>query len=217
MSLVLIIFFGVLAYLIGSIPTSVWFGKHYFKLDLREHGSGNPGATNTFRVLGKRAGTIVLLGDVLKGTLATALAVVLLRLEFIPLEDLIRFKLLFGVLAVVGHIFSAFLNFKGGKGVATLLGMTIAIEPEGAIISIAVFLAVLFISKYVSLGSMLGALAFPLTLITLPALRPDDPILITYGFVLTAIVIWTHRKNIQRLIQGTENKTYLIPKSNREE
>jgi len=212
MSLLIIISFGFLAYLVGSIPTSVWFGKHYFKIDLREHGSGNPGATNTFRVLGKRAGTIVLLGDVLKGALATTLAVLLLRLDLIYTEDLIRFRLLFGVLAVIGHIFPVFLNFRGGKGVATLLGMTLAVAPEGAIISIAVFLAVVFISKYISLGSMIGTLAFPLTLITLPALRPDDPILIVYGFVLTAIIIWTHRKNINRLFKGEENKTYLIPK-----
>lgn len=215
MNQLLIVFFGVLAYLVGSIPTSVWFGKHYFKLDLREHGSGNPGATNTFRVLGKRAGTIVLLGDVLKGAIATTLAVLMLRLDIIYPEELIRFRLLFGILAVLGHIFSVFLKFKGGKGVATLLGMTMAVAPEGALISIAVFLAVVFLSKYVSLGSMIGALAFPLTLISLPALKPDDPILITYGFVLTAMIVWTHRKNITRLIKGEENKTYLIPKKSR--
>ncbi len=213
MNLFFIISFGVLAYLIGSIPTSVWLGRHYFKLDLRKHGSGNPGATNTFRVLGKRAGTIVLLGDILKGMLATSLAVSMLRLDLIYPDELIRFRLLFGLLAVFGHIFSVFLQFKGGKGVATLLGMTLAVAPEGALISIAVFLAVVFLSKYVSLGSMLGALAFPLTLITLPALKPDDPILVTYGFVLTLMIIWTHRKNILRLFKGEENKTYLIPRN----
>ena len=213
MNLSVIVFFGILAYLTGAIPTSIWLGKHYFKLDLREHGSGNPGATNTFRVLGKRAGTIVLLGDILKGALATTLAVLLLRLDLIYAEELIRFRLLFGLLAVFGHIFSVCIQFKGGKGVATLLGMTLAVAPEGALISIAVFLAVVFLSKYVSLGSMLGALAFPLTLITLPALKPDDPILVTYGFVLTIMIIWTHRKNILRLLKGEENKTYLIPRN----
>lgn len=213
MNLLFIILFGVLAYLIGSIPTSVWLGKHYFKLDLRKHGSGNPGATNTFRVLGKRAGTIVLLGDILKGALATTLAVLMLRLDLIYADDLIRFRLLFGLLAVFGHIFSVFLQFKGGKGVATLLGMTLAVAPEGALISIAVFFAVVFLSKYVSLGSMMGALAFPLTLITLPALKPEDPILVTYGFVLTIMIIWTHRKNILRLFKGEENKTYLISRN----
>ena len=213
MNLLTIISFGILAYIIGSIPTSVWFGKHYFKIDLRDHGSGNPGATNTFRVLGKRAGTIVLLGDILKGALATTLAVALFRMEIIPAEDLIRFRLLFGLLAVLGHVFSLFLNFKGGKGVATLLGVTLAVAPESALISIAVFLAVVFLSKYVSLGSMIGTLAFPLTLITLPPLRPDDPILITYGFALTIVIIWTHRKNIIRLLKGQENKTYLLPRN----
>ena len=175
--------------------------------------AATPGATNTFRVLGKRAGTIVLLADILKGVLATTLAVILLRLDLIYAEELMRFRLLFGLLAVIGHIFPVFIQFKGGKGVATLLGMTLAVAPEGALISIAVFLAVVYLSKYVSLGSMIGALAFPLTLITLPALKPDDPILITYGFILTAMIIWTHRKNILRLIKGEENKTYLIPRN----
>ncbi|MEQ9424449.1 MAG: glycerol-3-phosphate 1-O-acyltransferase PlsY [Cyclobacteriaceae bacterium] len=217
MHLVFIVFSGLLAYIIGSFPTSVWLGKHYFKLDLREHGSGNPGATNTFRVLGKRAGTIVLLGDVFKGALATTLAVLLLKLDFIYADELIRFKLLFGALAVLGHIFSIFLNFKGGKGVATLLGMTMAVAPEGAIISIIVFIAVVLVSKYVSLGSMLGALAFPLTLIALPALKPDDPVLIVYGCLITALVIWTHRKNIMRLVNGDENKTYLLPRKSNDD
>lgn len=217
MHLITVILFSLVAYILGSVPTSVWLGKYYFKIDLRKHGSGNPGATNTFRVLGKRAGTIVLLGDILKGAIATTLAVVLLRFDFIHTGELMRFKLLFGVLAVVGHVFSVFLNFRGGKGVAALLGMTLAVAPEGAVISIAVFLAVLIVSKYVSLGSMIGALAFPITLIILPALRPDDPILIVYGILLTVVILWTHRTNIKRMFKGEENKTYLISRSNKED
>ncbi|MDA0194220.1 MAG: glycerol-3-phosphate 1-O-acyltransferase PlsY [Bacteroidetes bacterium] len=217
MHIIVIIFFSSIAYLLGSFPTSVWFGKYYFKIDILKHGSGNPGATNTFRVLGRRAGTIVLLGDILKGAIATTLAVFLLRLDFIYPDELLRFRLLFGVFAVVGHIFSVFLNFKGGKGVATLLGVTLAIAPEGAAISIAIFVTVLMISKYVSVGSIVAALAFPLTLILLPALRPDDPILIVYGFLLTIVIIWTHRMNIRRLIKGEENKTNLMSMGNKGE
>ena len=118
---------GVLAYLIGSIPSAVWFGKIFHGIDVREHGSGNPGATNTFRVLGKKAGSIVLLFDIAKGLLATSLAITLLRLGVINEENLILAKLIFGIIAVFGHIFSVFLKFKGGKGVATLFGMMIGI------------------------------------------------------------------------------------------
>ena len=210
MEIVAIVLGIVIAYLMGSTPTAVWFGKIMYNVDVREHGSGNPGATNTFRVLGKRAGVIVMLGDIMKGLLATSLATLLVNLQFIPVQNLVTFKLIFGIAAVLGHIFSVFLNFKGGKGVATLLGMMIAIHNEVALLSIAVFVVSLLISKYVSLSSMLGALAFPCFLVFVPRFQTSEPLLIIFGFFLFIVIVWTHNKNIRRIIEGDENKTYLI-------
>jgi len=206
--------FGALAYLIGSIPSAVWFGKLIHGIDVREHGSGNPGATNTFRVLGKRAGTIVLLFDIAKGLLATSLAVILLQLGIINDESLVLTKLILGIVAVFGHIFSVFLKFKGGKGVATLFGMMIGIQMPVALISLAIFLLTLLTSKYVSLGSIVAALAFPLMLLFVPRFNTGEPILIIFGFFLAIVVIWSHNKNIRRILQGDESKTYLIKKKN---
>lgn len=200
----------LLAYLLGSMPTAVWFGKALHGVDVREHGSGNPGATNTFRVLGKRAGTIVMLGDVIKGMAATSLAVILMKMEFIEEQNLVTFKLILGVVAVTGHIFSVFLNFKGGKGVATLLGMMIAIHYEVALLCIVVFLVTLLISKYVSLASIIGALSFPALLLLVPRFKTNEPLLVIFGFFLFVVIVWTHHKNIRRIVEGEENKTYLL-------
>ncbi|ELR69836.1 Acyl-phosphate:glycerol-3-phosphate O-acyltransferase PlsY [Fulvivirga imtechensis AK7] len=200
----------LLAYLLGSIPTAVWFGKALHGIDVREHGSGNPGATNTFRVLGKRAGTIVMLGDVIKGMAATSLAVILMNMEFIEEQNLVTFKLIMGVVAVTGHIFSVFINFKGGKGVATLLGMMIAIHYEVALLCIVVFLITLIVSKYVSLASIIGALSFPALLLLVPRFKTNEPLLVIFGFFLFVVIVWTHHKNIRRMMEGEENKTYLL-------
>lgn len=200
----------ILAYLLGSIPTAVWFGKAIHGIDVREHGSGNPGATNTFRVLGKRAGTIVMLGDIIKGMAATSLARVLLNLDFIEEQNLVTFKLILGVVAVLGHVFSVFINFKGGKGVATLLGMMIAIHYEVALLCIVIFLITLLISKYVSLSSIIGALSFPALLLLVPRFKTNEPLLVIFGFFLFIVIVWTHNKNIRRIVEGEENKTYLI-------
>ncbi len=207
----------LLAYILGSIPTAVWFGKFIYDIDVRDHGSGNPGATNTFRVLGKRAGTIVMLADIFKGMLATSLAVLLLKFNLIEEQNLVTSKLIFGIVAVIGHIFSAFLNFKGGKGVATLLGMMIAIHYEVALLCIVVFLITLLISKYVSLASILSAMAFPTFLLFVPRFQSSEPLLVIFGFVLFIIIIWTHNKNIVRIASGDENKTYLVKSSKKEQ
>ncbi len=205
---------GFLAYLIGSVPSAVWFGKIVHGVDVRAHGSGNPGATNTFRVLGKRAGTIVLLFDIAKGLLATSLAVILLNYGIINEDKLILTKLLLGVIAVFGHLFPVFLKFKGGKGVATLFGMMIGIQLPVAIISMVIFLLTLLTSKYVSLGSIVATLSFPLMLVFVPRFNTGEPILVIFGFFLAIVVIWTHHKNIKRIIQGEESKTFLIKKKN---
>lgn len=212
----LLILFGILAYFIGSIPTAVWYGKLIHGVDVREHGSGNPGATNTFRVLGKRAGTIVMLVDIAKGLLATFLATILLRMAVLPEEKLIITKLVFGMVAVFGHIFPVFIRFRGGKGVATLLGMMIGIQPVVALLSALIFLTTLLTTKYVSLSSMLGALSFPLMLIFIPRFKSGEPILVIFGFFLALVVIWSHHKNVKRLLHGEENKTHLIQKKGKE-
>ncbi|WP_439880438.1 glycerol-3-phosphate 1-O-acyltransferase PlsY [Pontibacter sp. MBLB2868] len=195
----------VAAYLIGSISTAVWLGKAYYGIDIRQHGSGNSGATNTFRVLGKKPGTAVMLIDIFKGWVATSLAGLLVIFNVISADNLVYFQLIMGALAVVGHIFPVYEHFKGGKGVATLLGMMLAIQTEVALMCMVIFVIVLFTSRYVSLGSMIAALAFPILLL-LPRFHPDNPILIIFGFILFAVVVLTHRKNINRLIAGEESK-----------
>ncbi|HYG37616.1 MAG TPA: glycerol-3-phosphate 1-O-acyltransferase PlsY [Cytophagales bacterium] len=198
----------VMAYLLGSLPTAVWLGQGYFGIDIRNYGSGNAGATNTFRVLGKRAGMIVMLLDVFKGWTATSLATILWFLEYVPEGDLIIYKLIFGIIAVIGHIFPVYERFKGGKGVATLLGMVLSIHLPAALLCIGIFFLVLLLSKYVSLGSMIAALSFPLLLL-IPRFNPEEPLLIIFGFAMFAIVVLTHQKNIKRIISGEESKTIL--------
>ena len=200
----------LLAYLLGSIPTAYWYGKTFFNIDIREHGSGNAGATNTFRVLGKRAGTVVMLVDVLKGFAAASLAQLLRKTGTLTESEWLGCALLFGFIAVIGHLYPIFAQFKGGKGVATLLGMVLAIRPEAAVVCIGVWLLVVIASQYVSLGSLLAALAFPILLLLRAFGQPENPILIGFGFLVFLMVAITHKKNIGRLIQGNESRTVLI-------
>lgn len=211
-SLFLITIFG--AYLLGSIPTSVWYGIGYFGIDVRQHGSGNAGATNTFRVLGKRAGTIVMLIDVLKGWTATCLALLLFYFNVIDDSQLLTYKIVFGIIAIVGHIFPVFVGFKGGKGVATLLGMVLAIHPELALMSITIFILTLLASQYVSLSSILATLAFPV-LSLLGLFGQPDTLLVVFGFVMFLLVVITHQKNIVRLFNGNESRVKLFGGSKR--
>lgn len=197
------------AYLLGAIPSSVWYGVGYFGIDVRQHGSGNAGATNTFRVLGKRAGTVVMLIDVLKGWTATCLASLLYYSDLITLDYLLTFKIVFGVLAVVGHIFPVFVRFKGGKGVATLLGMVLALHPQLALVCITIFILTLLTSQYVSLSSILATLAFPV-LSLLGLFGQPDTLLVVFGFTMFVLVVITHYKNILRLLNGEESRVKLF-------
>jgi acyl phosphate:glycerol-3-phosphate acyltransferase len=208
MEILFIVLIIVAAYLVGAIPTALWVGQAFYGIDIRKHGSGNSGATNTFRVLGKKPGSVVMLVDIFKGWAATSLAGLLVLLGAIQPDNLIIFQLILGMVAVVGHIFPVYAQFKGGKGIATLLGMVLAIHLEAALVCMAIFLVVLFTSRYVSLGSMIAALAFPI-LLFLPRFNPEEPILIIFGFIIFAIVVLTHRKNINRLLQGEESKANL--------
>lgn len=198
-----------LAYLLGSIPTALWAGRWLFGLrDIREHGSGNAGATNTFRVLGKKAGSLVMAVDVLKGFGAASLPV-WLAADGIPAGQLLYWQLGCGALAVLGHIYPVFAGFRGGKGVATVLGMMLAIAPAAVGVCLLVFLAMLFAFRYVSLASMTAGVAFAL-LQLLPPFRPANSVLVGVGFVLAALLIYTHRANIGRLRAGTESRVPLF-------
>jgi acyl phosphate:glycerol-3-phosphate acyltransferase len=197
------------AYLLGSIPTAVWYGEAYFGVDVRKQGSGNAGATNTFRVLGKRAGTIVLLIDVLKGWTATMLAVILFYVGVINQEQILAAKLILGSVSVLGHLYPIFTSFKGGKGVATSLGMILAIQPEAASVCIAIFLLVLLASHYVSLSSIVAAFAFPMLLV-LNVFGHTSSLLIYFGFALFLVVVYKHQANIARLLKGSESRVYLF-------
>jgi glycerol-3-phosphate acyltransferase PlsY len=209
MDILIIALFLLAAYLIGSVPTAVWVGKTFYGVDVRQHGSGNAGATNTFRVLGKKPGSFVMAVDIFKGWAATSLAHFLVTTDTIEADKLILFKIILGILAVIGHIFPVYVGFKGGKGVATLMGMVLAIHLEAALVCLAIFIVVLFISRYVSLGSMVAAVAFPLLLL-LPRFHPDEPLLIVFGFLLALMVVLTHKKNINRLLQGQESKANIF-------
>lgn len=201
--------FGLIAYLLGSIPTAVWVGKSYYGIDVRAHGSKNAGATNTFRVLGKRPGIVVLSIDVLKGASAVLLPYLFLH-ETIEYERLIQIQLLTAILAILGHVFPLFANFKGGKGVATSLGIIIGIHPPAAGICLGVFLIVFILSKYVSLGAIITAISFPLLIIFL--FHVESFWLRGFSILLGSVVVLTHKKNILRLVKGEESKMNLFKK-----
>jgi glycerol-3-phosphate acyltransferase PlsY len=200
----------LLAYLFGSIPTAVWLGQAFYGVDVREYGSGNAGATNTFRVLGKKAGITVMTIDILKGYTATKLA------YFIGLSitgphhssQFINYQLALGLTAVVGHLFPVFAGFRGGKGVATLFGMILAVNFPAALLCVLVFLVVLLITKYVSLSSICSGFAFPLGVVFLfhSTIRSE----VLYSMCVCILVLVTHQKNLERLLKGKESKVYLF-------
>ena len=200
----------LLSYALGSIPSAVWFGKKFYHIDVREHGSKNAGATNTFRVLGKKAGIPVLLFDILKGFIAVQL-VYLLKIDNSNFELISSLKILFGACAILGHIFPVFAKFKGGKGVATLGGVIAAVHPTAWIISLGVFLIILIISRYVSLSSIIAALAFPFLIIFI--LSDYSVVLNVFAIAIAVLILFMHRKNIVRLMRGEETKVKFSQKN----
>jgi len=202
----------VIAYLIGSIPTSVWVGKIFFGLDVRDHGSGNAGATNTIRVLGWKAGLPVFIFDVFKGWLAVMLASFFLSGQ-IGDEQLVFLKIALSAAVVLGHVLPVFAGFRGGKGVATLLGVGIALYPVTVWIVLAIFILVLLISGYVSLGSVTGSVLFPFLDYFL--LRQENIWLIGLSILVAIFIPLTHRKNIRRLLRGEESKFRLKRRGNK--
>jgi glycerol-3-phosphate acyltransferase PlsY len=196
-------FLIILAYMLGSIPTSLIISKTQFNIDIRDYGSGNAGATNTFRVLGSRWGSVVMILDVLKGILAVKLA---LLLPFYVENEFARtnFQIGLGLGAVFGHIFPVWAEFRGGKGVATLFGLIIAISPWTALGCVGVFLMVLFLTRFVSLSSILASMAFPVFILVI--FNVDNDAYRIFAIVVALLVVLTHQKNIGRLLSGSENK-----------
>jgi len=193
----------ILAYIIGSIPTAVWVSKSVFGIDIRDYGSGNAGATNSFRVLGSKWGSFVMLVDVTKGIIATSLYILI---PFYLNNELARtnFMIALGMVAVLGHIFPIFANFRGGKGVATLLGMALAIQPMVALLCLVVFLITLLSTRFVSLSSMLAGVAFMVLILFI--FNEKETIYRLFAIIVAMMVVVTHQKNISRLFKGTENK-----------
>ncbi len=206
--------FGIFSYLIGSIPNALIIGKLFFSVDVRDYGSGNPGATNVFRVLGKGPGLLILFLDISKGVLAVNLAngisifqTSVMGIASTPSTDnhIVFLKILFGVFAIVGHILPLFSKFKGGKGVATSFGMLIALDYSVAICALLVFLITHFISGFVSLSSMMAGISVPL-LFLIVFDYSQFPSVIIFSIGISLSIIYTHRKNISRLLAGQESK-----------
>ena len=193
------------AYLLGSIPTSVWLGRALKGIDLREHGSGNAGATNAFRVLGKPIGTAVLILDMLKGFLAVKL--VLLQHEIDPgSESWMLLKIGLGLLAVTGHIFPVFAGFRGGKGVATITGIALALHPFAALAAMGIYLLVFLVTKISALGSLIAVLTYPVWIIWV--FRSEYLSIRIFSLVVVVLVLITHRSNILRLVKGEEKSLF---------
>lgn len=208
-------FIIIVAYLLGAIPTALIIGKHFYGIDVREKGSGNMGSTNTLRVLGWKAGLAVQLLDVAKGVAAVAIARSVFNgnLPFpnmTPFEDITVVSVIAGIAAVIGHVWTVFAGFRGGKGINTALGMLIAIVPVEVAIAAGVFFLVIFFSGYVSLGSMLAAASLPTTMAVRHNILGVDiqgyNTLIFFILGLAVFLIFTHRANIRRLLQGRENR-----------
>ena len=206
---ILTVSFFIAAYIFGSIPNAVWIGKMLYGIDVREHGSKNAGATNTIRVLGWKAGLPVLALDILKGFLA----VNLIRIYdlYVPgTKDFVNLQLLLGGFAVIGHIFPIFAGFKGGKGVASLFGIILAIVPLPTLIALGIFLVILFTTGYVSLSSIVSGVAFPFLIMFV--FKTTIPSLIIFSLIVAILLLLTHQKNIERLIRKQESKASFLYK-----
>lgn len=183
----------IMSYFIGNISPSVIISKRFKNIDIRNHGSGNAGTTNVMRVMGKKAGAMVFLMDLMKGVIPTAIGVYFGNIEI---------GFFCGVSTVFGHIFPVLLNFKGGKGVATSLGVGLVLAPMYALIGLLVFILIVIKTRYVSLGSIMGTLTFPI----LQIVTSTNKVVLVMSVLLGALVVYSHRANIKRLLSGNENK-----------
>lgn len=208
------LFFGSIAYLLGSVPSAVWIGRAWFGMDVREHGSKNAGATNTFRILGKKAGITVLILDILKGLLAVLMPLIFNLMGWlekgISHDQLVDFQITSAILVVLGHVFPLFANFNGGKGVATSLGVIIGIHPPAAGVCFALFIVIFILFQYVSLAAICAAIVFPFIIVFI--FQETNLWLILFSVILSSAVILAHKKNIERLLKGEESKMKLVKK-----
>lgn len=204
----------IIAYLLGSIPSAVWIGKRYYGVDVREHGSKNAGTTNVLRVLGARAAAPVFAIDFLKGFVAVSIFSLLKYDVNIPSGAwIVNMKILAVFVVVLGHIFPIFANFRGGKGVATVLGAVTGIQPNIALLCFAVWFASLMLWHYVSLASIIAGCSFPVfvsifssSIYVRHGLHHTSISFLVFSFVVAIALVWTHRKNVGRLLDGTESK-----------
>ncbi|MFN3590027.1 MAG: glycerol-3-phosphate 1-O-acyltransferase PlsY [Spirosomataceae bacterium] len=192
----LILPFVLLGYVLGSIPTAVWYGRVFHGVDIRNHGSGNAGATNSLRILGKKAGIVVLVFDILKGIVPVLIAR--------TLEASIEVQLATAFFTIIGHLLPVFAHFRGGKGIATSLGVIVAVYPFGAMASLFTFIILVYTTRYVSLGSLVGAAVFSVMVGILQPMHTQE--LLIFGLSVWLLLVFTHRQNIVRLWHGTENK-----------
>src|SRR5687768_1476049 len=197
----------VLAYLIGSIPTALWISRYFFDIDIRDYGSGNAGATNTYRVLGAKWGTYVMIVDMLKAVVAVKLAFFLPDAHEYDLY-LINLQLGLGLAAVLGHVFPIWAHFRGGKGVASLFGMVLGIQPNVALCCVGIFIVVLFLTRWVSLSSILASVAFPVFILVI--FNEPEALYRVFAIVVALLVLVTHQKNIGRILKGNENKVPIL-------
>ena len=217
----------VLSYVVGSIPTSVMLSKWKHGFDIRTRGSGNAGGTNVFRVLGWKSGVFVMLIDLLKGVAATTVIARLFwdpTLPFYnrtPFDDFTIIQMICGGAAIVGHVWTMFAGFRGGKGIATAAGMLIGIAPTEFAVSVMIFIIFFFAFRYVSLGSIMAAVAFPLSLIVRHNILSDEihsyKTLVFFSIGVALLLIYSHRKNIKRLLEGTESRVNLSPQKEQAE
>jgi glycerol-3-phosphate acyltransferase PlsY len=203
----------ILAYLLGSIPSAVWIGKLFHNIDVREHGSGNAGTTNTIRVLGWTAGIPVLLIDIVKGWLAAMLPV------FFHIADhgsalLTNLQIIVGIIAIIGHIFPLFAGFRGGKGVATVFGVFLALQPLLTICCMGVFLVVFLITGIVSVSSMIAGIAFPVFLFLF--FNTPSVLFKIFSIIICMALVITHRKNLGRIWRGEESKLIKFKKKTKD-
>jgi len=201
--MILVILQILLAYLLGSIPSAVWVGKVFYGIDIRQHGSGNAGATNVIRVLGYKAGVPVMLFDVFKGWLAVYITILFPYHGMSP-DQIIYIRIGAAVAAGLGHVFPVFAGFRGGKGVGTMAGVGIALFPWALLIVLGIFIIVLAVSRYVSLSSCIAASAFPFIVVLF--LGERHPGLVILSVFVAVFVLFTHRTNISRLTKGEEKK-----------
>jgi glycerol-3-phosphate acyltransferase PlsY len=195
------------AYLIGSIPTAVWVSRYFFDIDIRDYGSGNSGATNTYRVLGPKWGTFVMIVDMIKAIVAVKL-VFFLPYAFVSELYLVNMQLGLGLAAVLGHIFPVWANFRGGKGVASLFGMVLGIQPNAALCCVAIFILVLYLTRWVSLSSILASIAFPVFILVI--FNEPEHLYRIFAVTVAMLVLLTHQKNISRILKGSESKVPIL-------